>query len=224
MKNLIMTVVVVFSIGLFSNNLLAQTKPKDTIKKILPIDTIKKTVPKDTIKKSVTTTTTTTTVAKDTSAKDIVATLANVAEESTLVAAIKAANMEADLKGAGPFTVLAPNNGAFMALPKGKLDSLMKNPAKLAVLLKAHIIAGKYDKAALIKALTAGKGKASLKTIDGQTLTLSVINKKLAITDTQGTVVEVTSFDTPCTNGLIDGVNGVLMAKLDGNNGALKTK
>lgn len=213
MKNLIITVAAVFSMGLFSNNLFAQTRPRDTIKKILPVDTTKKKLPKDTIKKSVTTTTTTTTVAKDTSAKDIVATLANVAEESTLVAAIKAANLETDLKGVGPFTVLAPNNGAFIAMPKGKLDSLMKDPSKLAIVLKAHIIIGKYDKAALIKALTTGKGKAILKTIDGQTLTLSVINKKLAITDSQGTIVEVTSFDTPCTNGLIDGINGVLMSK-----------
>jgi uncharacterized surface protein with fasciclin (FAS1) repeats len=130
-----------------------------------------------------------------------------------LVAAIKAANLQTDLKGPGPFTVLAPNNGAFDAIPKGKLDSLMKDPTKLAVTLKAHVIAGKYDKAALIKALTDGKGKATLKTIDGETLTLSVVDKKLAITDAQGTVVEVTSFDTPATNGVIDGVNGVLMSK-----------
>ena len=191
MRKLILMVIVLSVIGLLSNNLFAQT-PKDTTKK----------------------TTTTTTMAKDTTAvKDIDATLANVADESTLVAAIKAANLETDLKGPGPFTVLAPNNGAFDAIPKGKLDSLMKDPTKMAVTLKAHVIAGKYDKAALIKALTDGKGKATLKTIDGQTLTLSVVDKKLAITDAQGTVVEVTSFDTPATNGVIDGVNGVLMSK-----------
>jgi len=191
MKKLISMVIVLSVIGLLSNNLFAQT-PTDTTKK----------------------TTTTTTAAKDTTAvKDIDATLANVADESTLVAAIKAANLQTDLKGPGPFTVLAPNNGAFDAIPKGKLDSLMKDPTKLAVTLKAHVIAGKYDKAALIKALTDGKGKATLKTIDGETLTLSVVDKKLAITDAQGTVVEVTSFDTPATNGVIDGVNGVLMSK-----------
>jgi len=151
--------------------------------------------------------------AKADSAKDIVATLTNVAEESTLVTAVKTANLETDLKGPGPFTVLAPNNDAFNSIPKGKLDSMMKDPTKLAVTLKAHVISGKYDKAALIKALTDGKGKATLKTVDGQTLTLSVKDKKLAITDAQGTTVEVTSFDTPATNGVIDGVNGVLMSK-----------
>jgi uncharacterized surface protein with fasciclin (FAS1) repeats len=213
MKKLILTAMAVLSIGILSNNLFAQTKPRDTTKKPMPMDTTRKMPPPDTTKK-VSTTTTTTTVTKDTTTvKDIVATLANVAEESTLVAAIKTANLETELKGAGPFTVLAPNNGAFDAIPKGKLDSLMKDPTKAATILRGHIIAGKYDKAAFIKALTDGKGKATLKTMDGQTLTLSVVNKKLAITDAQGTVVEVTSFDTPATNGIIDGINGVLMSK-----------
>ena len=182
-------------IGLLSNNVFAQTQPTDTAKK------------------TTTTTTTTTTATDTTSKKDIVATLANVASETTFSAAIKTANLETDLKAAGPFTVLAPSNDDFAALPKGKLDSLMKDPAKAAIILKAHVISGLYDKAAFIKALTAGKGTATLKTIDGQTLTLSVKDKKLAITDSQGNIVEVTSFDTLCTNGVIDGINGVLMSK-----------
>ncbi len=183
------------AIGLFSNSLFAQSMHKDTTPK------------------TAATTGTATTAATPDSTKDIVATLSNVADESTLVAGIKAANLDADLKGPGPFTILAPNNDDFNNLPKTKLDSLMKDPNKLATTLKAHVIAGKYDKAALIKALIAGKGTAMLKTIDGQTLTLSVKDKKLAITDPQGTVVEVTSFDTPAANGIIDGVNGVLMSK-----------
>jgi uncharacterized surface protein with fasciclin (FAS1) repeats len=203
MKKLIFTAIAVLSIGVLSNNLFAQVTPRDTTKRPLPMDTTKKT----------TTATTTTTTADTAATKDIVATLANVAEESDLVTAIKTANLETELKGPGPFTVLAPNNGAFDAIPKGKLDSLMKDPTKAATILRGHIIAGKYDKAAFIKALTDGKGKATLKTMDGQTLTLSVVNKKLAITDAQGTVVEVTSFDTPATNGVIDGINGVLMTK-----------
>jgi uncharacterized surface protein with fasciclin (FAS1) repeats len=194
MKKSILIVAAALAVGFLSNDLFAQQK--------------------DTSKKTTTTTTTTkTTTAPDTSAKDIVATLANVAEETTLTAAIKAANLETDLKATGPFTVLAPNNDAFNTVSKGKLDSLMKDPAKLAVTVKAHVISGKYDKAALIKALVAGKGSAALKTIDGQTLTLTVKDKKLTIADSQGTSVQVTSFDTPCTNGVIHGINGVLMSK-----------
>ncbi len=189
MKKSILTAAVMLLIASFSNNLFAQTQPQPTA------------------------TTATTTTTDTTAKKDIVATLTNVADESTLVSEIKAANAETDLKGAGPYTVLAPDNAAFSTISKGKLDSLMKDPAKLAVAVKAHVISGRYDKAAMIKALTAGKGTATVKTIDGQTLTLSVKDKKLAITDSQGTTVEVTSFDTPATNGLIDGVNGVLMSK-----------
>lgn len=190
MKKSILIVAVAFG-GLLSNNLFAQTT--------------------DTTKKAATATTT---AATDTAAtKDVYSTLANIADETTLTTAIKSANLDADLKGAGPFTVLAPSNEDFNAISKGKLDSLMKDPAKLATTLKGHVISGKYDKAALIKALVAGKGTASLKTIDGQTLTLSVKDKKLAITDSQGTTVEVTSFDTPATNGVIDGINGVLLTK-----------
>ena len=197
MKKTVLIAASVFILGLLSNNLFAQNQKRDTVKKAT----------------STTNTSTTTTTAQDTSARDIVATLANVAEETTFTAAIKAANMEADLKAAGPFTVLAPNNDDFNNLPKGRLDSLMKDPTKLAVMVKSHIISGKYDKAALIKELVAGKGKATLKTMDGQSLTLSVKEKKLAITDSQGTTVQVTSFDTPCTNGIIHGINGVLMSK-----------
>jgi len=202
MKRSVITTVIALAITLISNTLFAQTQRKDTIPHRR--DTIAQR--RDTAKR--------TAAATDTAAKkDIVATLANVAEEADFSKAIKTANLEADLNGPGPYTVLAPNNADFEALQNGKLDSLMKDPAKLSVTVKAHIISGMYDKAALVKALTAGKGTATLKTIGGQTLTISVKNKKLAITDPQGTVVEVTSFDTPATNGVIHGINGVLMSK-----------
>ena len=153
------------------------------------------------------------TAAQDTSAKDVTATLASASDFSTLTAALKAASLDGSLKGAGPFTVFAPNNDDFNAIPKSKLDSLMKDPAKLAVILKAHVISGKFDKAAIIKALVAGKGTTTLPTIGGQTLTISVKDKKLVITDPQGTVAQVITFDVPCTNGVIHIINGVLMTK-----------
>ena len=194
MKKSILIAAASITISLLASNVFAQTMTKDTAKKAATATTAPAT--KDT-----------------TSVKDVAATIENVAELSTLATGIKAANLETPLKGPGPFTVLAPNNDAFAAVPKPALDSLMKDPVKLGTVLKAHVIAGKYDKAGFIKALTDGKGTATLKTIDGQTLTLSVKDKKLAITDAKGTVVQVTSFDTPCTNGLIDGINGVLGTK-----------
>jgi len=147
------------------------------------------------------------------SVKDVQATLANVADLSTLVADIKAANVDATLKGAGPFTVFAPDNTAFNAVPKEKLDSLMKDPVKLAKLVNAHVVAGKYDKAAIIKLLTNAQRSGTVKTVDGQTLTIAVVNKKVQITDADGNSAQITSFDTPATNGVIHGVSGVLMYK-----------
>lgn len=216
MKRSVLIVAASLTMGLLSNNLIAQITPKtkqDTIKKTVPMprpDTTKKVVPPP---PSTTTAPATTPAAADTSKKDIDATLAIVADESTLATAIKTANLNADLKGPGPFTVFAPNNNAFTAIPPGKLDSLMKDPVKLATMVKAHVVAGKYDKAGLIKALTAGKGTAVLKTIDGQTLTLAVKDKKLHLTDAHGNSAEVTSFDAPATNGVIHGINGVFMYK-----------
>jgi uncharacterized surface protein with fasciclin (FAS1) repeats len=156
---------------------------------------------------------TTAPTAKADSAKDVDATVANVADLSTLTAAIKAANLDATLQGPGPYTVFAPGNAAFSAIPKTRLDSLMKDPAKLATLVKAHVVVGKYDKAAIIKALTNATKTATLKTIDGQTITIAVVDKKLQLKDAQGNTAEVTSFDTPATNGVIHGINGVFMYK-----------
>ena len=79
--------------------------------------------------------------------------------------------------------------------------------------MNAHVVAGTYDKKGIIKALTNATRTATLKTVDGQTLTIAVVNKKVQIKDAHGNTAEITSFDTPATNGVIHGVNGVLMAK-----------
>lgn len=77
------------------------------------------------------------------------------------------------LKSAGPFTVFAPTNAAFAALPAGTVDILLKpeNKGMLSGILTYHVVAGKMDAAALAKAIADGKGSASLKTVAGGTLT-----------------------------------------------------
>ncbi len=97
---------------------------------------------------------------------------------STAAAALKTAGLDATLKTGGPYTIFAPNNAAFNKLPAGKLDSLTKDPAKLSAFLKGHVVTGRYSKADIIKALTDGKGAATLTTIDGQSLSLSVSPNK----------------------------------------------
>ena len=144
---------------------------------------------------------------------DVVASLTSSDNYTALSIAVRAAGLTETLEGAGPYTVFAPTNEAFGKIPSAQLDALMKDPAKLALVLKGHVINGKLMKADVIKALTTGKGKATLKTLDGQDLTLSVANGKLQLADAQGNTALVTAFDLPASNGVIHGLNGVLVGK-----------
>lgn len=194
-------------LGLTVNHVSAQVR--DTTKKRLR-DTTKKQV-RDTTKKTTTTTTTTNTTPAPAPTVDVATVLSGNPDYSTAATAVKTANLESTLKTGGPYTIFAPNNAAFSNLPAGKLDSLMKDPAKLATLLKGHVVTGHYTKADIIKALTAGKGKATLTTLDGQTLNLSVSPKStLQLSNATGSTAEVTLFDMVGTNGVVNGINGVL--------------
>ena len=108
------------------------------------------------------------------SSKDIVDNAVNSKDHTTLVAAVKAAGLVPTLKGTGPFTVFAPTNAAFAALPAGTVDTLLKpeNKPALTKVLTYHVVAGKLDSAALIKAVDAGGGKATLTEVSGGTLTV----------------------------------------------------
>ena len=123
-------------------------------------------------------------------------------------ALIRAAGLTATVRGAGPYTIFAPSNTAFSNIPSAKLDDLIKDPANLASVLKGHVVTGKYDKATLIK--TLGSGTPTLTTIDGKTLTLSVTDKHLTITDSQGNKAKVIAFDMLGTNGVAIGIDAVL--------------
>ena len=141
---------------------------------------------------------------------DVLATLSANSDYNAFAVALMTANLSATLKGAGPFTIFAPNNDALSTIPADKLDALLKDPAALATVLKGHIVAGKNDKAAILAALRA-TGSDPLKTLDGQTLTLSVNEaKNLILTDSQGNKVKVVKFDIYGTNGVIIGVDGLL--------------
>ncbi len=144
---------------------------------------------------------------------DIVASSTSSDNYTAFSIALRAAGLAETLEAAGPYTVFAPTNEAFGKIPSAQLDALMKDPAKLAAMVKGHIISGKLMKADVIKALTTGKGKATLKTLDGQDLTLSVANGKLQLADAAGNTALVTSFDLAASNGVIHGLNGVLVGK-----------
>ncbi|MFD0793054.1 fasciclin domain-containing protein [Mucilaginibacter litoreus] len=158
------------------------------------------------------TATTTTTQPAQADAANVVQALQSNADYSTAFNAVKTAGLDSTLATGGPYTIFAPNNNAFSAIPADKLDALMKDKTQLATVLKGHVVNGKYDKAGIIKALNAGKGKATLTTIDGQTLTLGITaDKKLQLTNAAGNSAQVVLYDLVGGTGVVNGLNIVLL-------------
>lgn len=147
--------------------------------------------------------------------KDIIDNAVNSKDHTTLVAAVKAAGLVDTLKGPGPFTVFAPTNAAFAALPAGTVDTLLKpeNKGTLTGVLTYHVVAGKMDAAALTKAIAAGGGKATLKTVAGGNLTAMAAGGGVTVTDEKGGSAKVTIADVYQSNGVIHVVDKVLLPK-----------
>lgn len=147
--------------------------------------------------------------------KDIIDNAVNSKDHTTLVAAVKAAGLVDTLKGPGPFTVFAPTNAAFAALPAGTVDTLLKpeNKAKLTSVLTYHVVPGKWDAAAVSKMIKDGGGMASIKTVAGGTLVAKAAGGKVTLTDEMGGVANVTIADVYQSNGVIHVVDKVLLPK-----------
>ncbi|HMN83368.1 MAG TPA: fasciclin domain-containing protein [Burkholderiaceae bacterium] len=147
--------------------------------------------------------------------KDIIDNAVNSRDHTTLVAAVKAAGLVDTLKGPGPFTVFAPTNAAFGALPAGTVDTLLKpeNKAMLSGVLTYHVVPGKWDAAAISRMIADGKGMASIKTVAGGTLVARSAGGKMTLTDEKGGTADVTIADVYQSNGVIHVVDRVLMPK-----------
>jgi uncharacterized surface protein with fasciclin (FAS1) repeats len=145
--------------------------------------------------------------------KNIVENAVNSKDHTTLVAAVKAGGLVDTLEGPGPFTVFAPTNEAFDALPAGTVDTLVKpeNKATLDKILTYHVVAGKLDSRALDKQIKAGGGEAMLKTVQGDMLTVRGKGKHLTVTDEKGNTATVTIANVYQSNGVIMVVDKVLM-------------
>src|SRR5580692_1861790 len=145
--------------------------------------------------------------------KNIVENAVNSKDHTTLVAAVKAAGLVDTLEGPGPFTVFAPTNEAFDKLPAGTVDSLLKpeNLAQLKKILTYHVVAGKLTAKDIAKKIKEGKGKATLTTVEGGTLTAMMQGGKLVLTDEKGGTSTVTIADVYQSNGVIHVVDTVLM-------------
>jgi uncharacterized surface protein with fasciclin (FAS1) repeats len=146
--------------------------------------------------------------------KNIVQNAVNSADHTTLVAAVKAAGLVPTLESAGPFTVFAPTNAAFAALPAGTVDTLLKpeNKTMLTKVLTYHVVPGIHSSAAIRSAILAGKGKASMKTVEGDTLTFTMNgSNNVVVRDSKGNTADIVVYDVTQSNGVIFSVDKVLM-------------
>jgi uncharacterized surface protein with fasciclin (FAS1) repeats len=134
---------------------------------------------------------------------------------TTLVAAVKAADLVDTLSSEGPFTVLAPTNDAFNKLPEGTVESLLKpeSKEKLASVLTYHVVSGKFEAAALISAITENDGKFTVDTVQGGKIDLSLEDGKVILTDANGGKSTVVITDVAASNGVIHAIDSVVMPK-----------
>ncbi|OYR22584.1 fasciclin domain-containing protein [Brucella pseudogrignonensis] len=148
--------------------------------------------------------------------KNIVENAMNSKDHTTLVAAVKAAGLVETLQGKGPFTVFAPTNEAFDALPKSTVDTLLKpeNKAQLVKVLTCHVVAADAMSKTIEKMIKDDKGIHDVKTLGGCILKAKESMGKITLTDEMGGVAHVTIADVKQSNGVIHVVDRVLLPKM----------
>ena len=147
--------------------------------------------------------------------KNIVENAVNSKDHTTLVAAVKAAGLVETLQSAGPFTVFAPTNAAFNKLPKGTVETLLKeeNKSKLSTVLTYHVIAGNISSEALVDLIKKNGGTYTAKTVQGGELSFMLRGKNVLVKDEKGDVSKVTIKDVNQSNGVIHVIDTVLLPK-----------
>jgi uncharacterized surface protein with fasciclin (FAS1) repeats len=148
--------------------------------------------------------------------KNIVENAVNSKDHTTLVTALKAADLVNTLSGKGPFTVFAPTNAAFDKLPSDAVPSLLKpeNKAQLTEVLTYHVVPGTYSAARIAKEAEANGGKLMLTTVEGKQITLQKEGSGWAIVDEKGDKANITIADVTQSNGVIHVIDTVLMPKM----------
>ena len=143
--------------------------------------------------------------------RNIVENAVNSRDHTTLVAAVKAAGLVDTLSGTGPFTVFAPTNAAFAKLPAGTVDTLLQpaNKSMLQSVLTYHVVSGRLTAADLMARIKAGNGRARLTTVQGGTLSASMMGNKIMLTDAKGGMSHVTLGNVMQSNGVIHVTDGV---------------
>ncbi|MTD99980.1 fasciclin domain-containing protein [Paracoccus sp. YIM 132242] len=147
--------------------------------------------------------------------KTIVENAAASADHTTLVAAVQAAGLAETLQGEGPFTVFAPTNAAFEALPAGTVETLLKpeNKEQLTTILTCHVVGANAMSEAIGKMIADDGGKHTVATLGGCALTAQAMDGKITLTDENGNVATVTIADVVQSNGVIHVIDKVLLPK-----------
>ena len=148
--------------------------------------------------------------------KNIVENAVNSKDHTTLVAAVKAAGLVSTLEGKGPFTVFAPTNEAFAALPKGTVETLLKpeNKNKLVKILTCHVVAAAAMSKTVAKMIKDDGGEHDIKTVGGCVLKAKESMGKITLTDEAGGTATVTIADVKQSNGVIHVIDKVLVPKM----------
>jgi uncharacterized surface protein with fasciclin (FAS1) repeats len=147
------------------------------------------------------------------SSKNIIENASQSKDHTTLVAAVKAAGLVDTLSGAGPFTVFAPTNAAFDALPKGTVDTLLKpeNKAMLTKVLTYHVVPGHLTSMDIQALANKSGGTAELKTVQGESLRVMKDGSAWVVVDSKGSKAAISTADVLQSNGVIHVVDKVLM-------------
>lgn len=149
-------------------------------------------------------------------ARNIVENAVNSAEHTTLVAAVQAAGLVETLQSDGPFTVFAPVNAAFAALPAGTVETLLEpaNKDMLTKVLTAHVVAGDWSSAEIARmARASDDGFYHFNAVSGDALSAQVRGRNLYIYDESGNAGRITIADVKQSNGVIHVVDSVLVPK-----------
>ena len=149
--------------------------------------------------------------------RTIAANLAALPSLSALARAVTAAGLGATLAGTGPLTLFAPTDEAFGRLAPGTLDALLKsdNRRSLNKLLNLHLVAGRLSSAEMLGRVQAGGGHATLATVAGEPLSISLTGAVLTLTDSAGNRSYLETPDIRQANGIVHVVNGVLVPRID---------
>ncbi|NAS13427.1 fasciclin domain-containing protein [Poritiphilus flavus] len=131
----------------------------------------------------------------------------------TLLAAVRAADLEETLGSAGPFTVFAPSDVAFEQLSASQIDRLLhpENKKELKAMLTYHIVAGNLTASKILKAMCRGAGTATFTTVNGDELTASMDGIDIVLRDCYGNTARITTADAGQKNGVIHVIDRVIL-------------